>query len=197
MTQPPDKATTTAATAQPAISARYRDLAAELTRRVEAVPADRWESQSPCSGWNTRDVLRHVISVHGDMPGYVGLSLNLTESVDDDPRAAWAEARDQMQALLDDPERAGLEFDGYFGRTSLEKTVDNFLCFDLLVHGWDLARASGQDEALPADEVHRVYAMAVGLGDNLRSNGVCGPEVSVPDDASEQARLLGLLGRTP
>lgn len=178
-------------------SERYRDLSTEFTRRVHAVPADRWDSPSPCAGWTTRDVLRHVIGVHGDMPGYVGLSLELTGSVDEDPQHAWDEAREAMQQLLDDPTRAKLEFDGYFGRTSLERTVDNFLCFDLLVHGWDIARASGQDETLPAAEVHRVYTAAVTLGDNLRTEGVCGPEVPVPEDAPEQDRLLGLLGRTP
>ncbi len=68
---------------------------------------------------------------------------------------------------------------------------------DLLVHGWDIARATGQDETLPAHEVTRVYADAVSLGDNLRSEGVCGPAVEVPDDASDQDRLLALMGRTP
>lgn len=71
------------------------------------------------------------------------------------------------------------------------------LGLDLLVHGWDIARATGQDETLPAQEVHRVYGDALSLGDNLRLDGVCGPAVEVPDDASEQDRLLGLLGRTP
>lgn len=179
------------------ISERYRRLAAEFTRRVEAVPADRWDNPSPCQGWSARDVLRHVIDTHRRMPRYVGLSLKVGESVDADPRSAWAEARDGMQALLDDPARAGLEYEGYFARTTLQETVDRFLGFDLLVHGWDLARATGQDETLPAQEVHRVYTDALSLGDSLRLDGVCGPAVHVPGDASEQDRLLGLLGRTP
>lgn len=179
------------------ISQRYRALSAEVTRRVESVPADRWDNPSPCEGWTARDVLRHLIDNHRDMPGYVGLSPELRTSVDDDPQGAWAEARGGMQALLDDPERAGLEYDGYFGRTTLQETVDRFLGFDLLVHGWDLARATGQDETMPEDEVRRVYSDAQKLGDNLRMGGICGPAVSVSDDASEQDRLLGLLGRTP
>lgn len=179
------------------ISDRYRDLATEFTRRVDAVQPDRWASPSPCEGWSARDVVRHVIDTHGAMPGYAGLSLSLKKSVDDDPVGAWAEARDGMQALLDDPERAGAEYDGFFGRTTLQDTVDRFLGFDLLIHGWDIARATGQDETLPAPEVHRVYEDALSLGDNLRQGGVCGPEVSVPADASEQDRLLALLGRTP
>lgn len=102
-----------------------------------------------------------------------------------------------MQDLLEDPTRAGVEYEGFFGRTSMQQTVDQFGGFDLLVHGWDIARATGQDETLPADEVSRVHAMAQELGDNLYQDGVCGPSVPVPDDAPEQDRLLGLLGRTP
>ncbi len=179
------------------ISERYRGLAAEFTRRVEAVPTDRWSNPSPCAGWSALDVLRHVIDTHRSMPGWAGLSLSLQKSVEDDPLAAWVEARDSMQTLLDDPDRAGLEYTGLFGPTTVEQTVDRFLGFDLLIHGWDIARATGQDETLPAHEVHRVYEDALSLGDNLRRDGVCGPAVDVPDDATEQDRLLGLLDRTP
>jgi uncharacterized protein (TIGR03086 family) len=142
-------------------------------------------------------VLRHVIESSRDMPKSVGETITLQESVDADPVGAWIELRDEIRALLDDPSRATKEYDGFFGRTSIEKTIDGFLGFDLLVHGWDIARATGQDETLPADEVSRVLADAQNLSENLRLGGVCGPEVPVPPDASDQDRLLGLLGRTP
>ncbi|GAA3731678.1 AraC-like DNA-binding protein [Spinactinospora alkalitolerans] len=60
-----------------------------------------------------------------------------------------------------------------------------------------IARATGQDEALPAHEVHRVHTEALALGDNLRMDGICGPAVGVAEDAPEQERLLAFLGRTP
>jgi uncharacterized protein (TIGR03086 family) len=90
-----------------------------------------------------------------------------------------------------------MEYDGMFGRTSVEKTVDKFLGLDMLIHGWDIARATGQDETMPEEEVTRVYADAQSLADSLRMGGVCGPEVQVPADASEQDKLLATLGRTP
>lgn len=123
--------------------------------------------------------------------------MTLRDSVDRDPLGAWHEAREATEELLADPERAGLEYEGYFGRTTLRETVDGFVCFDLLVHGWDIARATGQAETLPAHEVERVRSDATRLGDGLRAEGVCGPEVSVPADASAQDRLLGFLGRRP
>jgi uncharacterized protein (TIGR03086 family) len=178
-------------------SAHFRTLAAEFTRRVETVPTEAWEQPSPCDGWTARDVLRHVIETHQNMAGYVELSLGLDISVDEDPAGAWRQARDAMQDVLDDPVRAGREYDGYFGRTSLERTVGRFLCFDLLIHAWDIARATGQDETLPAEEVRWAFETTKGFGDNLRRNGVCGPEVGVPATAPEQDRLIGFLGRVP
>lgn len=179
------------------ISERHRTLAAEFTRRIAAVPDDRWSSPSPCAGWTARDVVRHVLEAsYRDMPDKVGLTIPVGP-VDSDPLAAYQQARDTMQEILEDPARAELEFDGFFGRTSLELTVDNFLNFDLVVHAWDLARATGQDETMPAGEVHWAYEAALKMGDMLRYDGVCGPEVPVPADAPEQDRLLGLVGRTP
>ncbi|MEU6263961.1 TIGR03086 family metal-binding protein [Saccharopolyspora shandongensis] len=179
------------------ISERYRALATEFTRRVEAVPADGWSAQSPCEGWTALDVLRHVVEVHRDIPGWAGLTITLAKVVDDDPLGAWLEARYAIQALLDDPQRAGREYEGMFGRTTAEATIDRFLCFDLLVHGWDIAKATGQDETLPADEVTRVFADVRALGDNIRHKGVCGPEVPVAENAPEQDRMLAFLGRNP
>jgi len=179
------------------ISWRYSALARELTRRVDAVPIGQWDSPSPCEGWTARDVLQHLLDSHRDMPGFAGQALVFEKSVQDDPHAAWVEARDAMQKLLDDPERAGMEYDGMFGRTSVEKTVDKFLGLDMLIHGWDIARATGQDETLPEEEVTRVSEDAQSLADSLRMGGVCGPEVEVPVDASDQDKLLARLGRRP
>jgi uncharacterized protein (TIGR03086 family) len=176
---------------------RYRRLADEFERRVRAVPADRWESPSPCEGWSARDVLRHVIDVHRDMPGYGGLTIEFGGSVDEDPVAAWTAARAAMQELMDDPARAGTEYDGYFGRTTVGDTVERFLGFDLLIHGWDIARATGGDEKLPAGEVNALLAQAADWGDSIRGNGICADPVPVPDNASDQDKLLGFVGRKP
>lgn len=178
-----------------AIADRYRRVAAGLTARVEAVPADRWENPSPCQGWTARDVLRHLVDVHHSFPTNVGLQLDAGPDPADDPVGAWASVRDQTIALLDDPARAGREYDGWFGRTKLEDTIDGFGTFDVLVHTWDIARATGGDETLDATEVGPLLQQARSLGDALRSPNVCGPEVPVAADADDQTKLLAFLGR--
>jgi uncharacterized protein (TIGR03086 family) len=118
-------------------------------------------------------------------------------SVEDDPLGAFRSARADIEKVLDDPALADSEYDGMLGRTSVGHTIDRFLGFDLVVHGWDLARATGQDATIDPAHVERIWTAAQGLGENLRRPGVCGPEVPVPADAPLQDRLLGLLGRDP
>jgi uncharacterized protein (TIGR03086 family) len=179
------------------VADRYRRLAAAMTRRIEQVPPDRWSNQSPCEKWTARDVVQHLVDVHGMFLGLVGRAMRPGPAVDDDPVAAWASARDQVQADLDDPQRAAAEFDGVSGRSTFEEAVDRFVCFDLNIHGWDLARATGQDERIEPSELPRLWRTAESFGDAIRSEKVCGPAVEVPSDADEQDRLLAYLGRRP
>lgn len=177
------------------IADRYRDLAAGFTARVESVPEHRWENASPCEGWTARDVVRHMIETAGMFFGLVGRELPAGPTVDDDPAGAWSTARDAVQAALDDPAVATLEYEGLFGRTTFEQGINDFVCFDVLVHTWDLARATGLDERLDPAEVHHVFETAQPMDDTLRTSGVCGPKLDPPPGADEQARLLAFLGR--
>ncbi|WP_322769642.1 TIGR03086 family metal-binding protein [Frankia sp. Cr1] len=174
---------------------RYRRLAGAFTETVAAVPADRWESPSPCEGWTARDVVRHVVDTHGMFLGLVGRELGDIASVDDDPLAAWRAARDAIQADLDDPARAGATFQGWRGPSTFAEAIDRFICFDQVVHRWDLARATGLDERMDPAEVRLAFELVPYFGDDLRRPDVCGPALQPPPGADEQTRLLAVLGR--
>jgi uncharacterized protein (TIGR03086 family) len=177
-----------------AIADRYRDLADAFEAKIAAVPPDRWDDQSPCSEWTARQLVDHVVDVHGMMLKPLDRTVS---GGPDDALGAFQAARAEVEAVLDDPALAGTEYDGQFGKTKVEDTIDRFMAFDLVVHGWDLARATGQDETIDPAEVDRTWDAAQALGENMRKYGVTGPEVDVPQDASKQDRLLGLLGRQP
>lgn len=177
------------------VADRYRRLATAMTTKIEGVPADAWSNQSPCERWTARDVVRHVVEVHGMFQGLVGRSLVEHPPVDEDPAGAFAAVRDQMRADLEDPNRAAEEYDGRLGRSTSGKAVDGFVCFDLVIHGWDLSRATGQDDTLDPRDVEQVQAAVDAMGDVMRENGVVGPPLEPPDGASAQDRLLSALGR--
>ena len=89
-----------------------------------------------------------------------------------------------------------LSFDGQLGTMTLEEAVDRFLCVDLVVHGWDLARASGQDDTIDPIEVEQAGQGVGHIDDSmLRQPGVLGPALEPPAGADAQTRLLAFLGR--
>lgn len=178
-----------------AVADRYRTLAASMEDRIRAVPDDRWSNASPCEGWTARDVVRHLVETPPLFFGFVEVAPPEVPSVDDDPVAAFTTMRDAVQAALEDPAIADKGFDGMFGPSTFAEGVDRFLCADLVVHAWDLARATGQDEQLPADEVGRVFEALRPMDEQMRGPGAFGPKVEPPADADEQTRFLSFLGR--
>jgi uncharacterized protein (TIGR03086 family) len=176
-------------------SDRYRRLVADMTGTIQHVPDERWGETSPCPDWTARDVVQHLVDTHGMFMGLVGRSLPAGPSVDDDPLAAWVFARDRMQEDLDDPERAGAEFDGSSGRTTFAKAVDRFICLDLVIHRWDLARATGQDAIIDPSELERIWQDVDSFADKMRGPGAFGEAIEPRPDASPQDRLLAFLGR--
>jgi uncharacterized protein (TIGR03086 family) len=179
------------------VADRYRRLTDAFAAKVAAVPADTWEHPSPCDGWTARDIVRHVIATQAMFVGFVGLELGAIPSVDDDPVAAWDAARAVVQRALEDPACAAAEFDGFSGRSTFEAAVDRFLCFDQVVHGWDLARTAGLDERIDPAEIARVRVQAEAFGDALRGPQAFGAPVEPPAGSDDQARLLAFLGRNP
>jgi uncharacterized protein (TIGR03086 family) len=174
---------------------RYRRLSDDFAETVSRVSGDDWDRSSPCPDWTARDVVAHVVQTQGMFLGFVGRDLGSAPSVDDDPAAAWDHARARVQAELDDPERAAASFNGFSGPTTFAAAVDKFLCTDLVIHRWDLARAVGQDVSLlPEDMAHIRTAMA-DLVDRMRGPKAFGPELEPPPDADEQTRFLAFFGR--
>jgi len=179
------------------ISERYGRLAADFAATIAAVPADRWGDPSPCPDWDARDVVRHVVESHATFEGLVDRTLEPGPEVDDDPAGAFAAATAQVQAELEDPARADVEFDGFFGRSTFAQAIDRFISGDLLVHRWDLARATGSDETMPADEVEGALAALLQMGDAIRGAGVFAAAIEPPEGADPQTKLLCFVGRQP
>jgi uncharacterized protein (TIGR03086 family) len=176
-------------------SDRYRKVAAAFTERAEKVPADAWDNPAPCEGWVARDIVRHITDTVGFF--LAGKQAGGGPSVDEDPVGAWKAARDQIQNGLEDPAIAGMQVESPMGKTTFEELVGAFGVGDVLVHTWDLARATGQDDNLDPAEVSRLFAMMQPMDAMMRQGDAFGPKVEVPDDSDEQTKLIAFTGRTP
>ena len=68
---------------------------------------------------------------------------------------------------------------------------------ELVLHGWDLARATGQPYAPDDASLSVAYAMVAATPEGPEREGLFGPIVPVPEDAPLLDRVLGLSGRSP
>ncbi len=71
------------------------------------------------------------------------------------------------------------------------------LFMDLLIHGWDIAKGTGQDTRLDAELVAQCLPIADALTRQFRATGAFGDDLPVMGDADQQTKLLALVGRRP
>src|SRR4051794_32719971 len=127
---------------------RHRLIADDFTRLVERT--QDWSAPAPVPGWAARDVVVHLVEW---LPAFVSAGCDVRlpggPSAREQPAAAWSAHRQAVQAVLGDPETAGTPFTNpHIGTMALGEAVDRFYTSDVFLHTWDLARATGQDDAL-------------------------------------------------
>lgn len=193
----------------PTVAETYAELAGQLLDRIRATPADRWDAVSPCRGWTARDVVAHVINGHRGILAFVtgrppvaadgvGVSgMDGTPAVEPgaDLAVAFARCRDDMVAMLRDPELAARTVPGPMGVVPVERAVDVIGSLEVLVHTWDLARAVGGDERLDEHAVIRTHEALLPHYEGLQATGAFDPSVPAPAGADPQTAFLCFAGR--
>lgn len=175
---------------------RHRAVAATFTTLVESTSA--WDAPAPVDGWTARDVVAHLVDW---FPAFLttatGLELDHGRSPLQDPVDAWRVHSDAVQRVLDGPDAATPFHHPMIGEMPLPAAVGQFYVPDVFMHSWDLAAAGGQDLSLDADYCAELVDGMRPIEELMRSSGQYGPAVAVPDDADDQTRLLGFIGRDP
>jgi uncharacterized protein (TIGR03086 family) len=168
---------------------------------VSGLRPEDLSAATPCGDWDVRGLLNHTL---GEAAMMTDVNRGLPSGNDHGdlisaggPLAVtWHEAaRDNVTSWRE----SGLDGERtYFYGTFPANAAVLINLGEVLVHSWDLARATGQDFVLDpqlAALVHGLYS-SVPL-EGMRANGILGPEVRVPADAPIADRMLGLLGRQP
>jgi uncharacterized protein (TIGR03086 family) len=171
---------------------RYERAADGFTARLDAVGDDQWASPTPCTDWDVRQLVNHVIDVQRAIPE--GLGMAVTDVPD--PKATWKAVRDGAMTVLRQPGVLEQTMPGRSGEMPVEMSL-GIRVGDLLVHTWDLARATGGDEQLDADTAALVLERIKPNDELLRSSGTFGPKLDPPPGADAAVELLCFTGRRP
>lgn len=178
------------------VSDRYATIAAGFADRLEHLPPTAWPAQTPCTEWTVRDLVTHVVGVHRRVLALLDGSEPAGLGPDDDLVALWKVGSTAVQAAVDDEATASRVVSGMMGDQPFERLVSTLLCTDTLVHTWDLARATGQDQRLDPGAVARSMEFLSAVGDAMRRPGGFGPKIEPAPDADDQTRFLNFAGRS-
>jgi uncharacterized protein (TIGR03086 family) len=177
--------------------------ALDITGRIVAgIPPDRWHTATPCRGWDTQALLNHVVS--GNLRA-AGLAAGATiESIGDrldgdvlgaDPAGSnTASAKAAAAAFLRPGALDALCAVSYGPVPGSAYAGHRFI--DVLIHGWDLAAATGQNTALDARITEACRQIIEPQLELFREAGALAAELPVPPGATAQTRFLAMLGRS-
>jgi len=173
---------------------RFDRAAAGFRLRLAALQPSDAARPSPCEAWSIQELVDHTV-------GVVAMVANLVAAPIADANAGhdvrrFDAAAEDLHRKVADPELGATVVQSPFGSMALKQLVSSIVVHDLLVHTWDLARATGGDERLDAELVAHTYASMTPFDEVLREHGFA-KKVPVDDAADDQTKLLCFLGRRP
>ncbi|GAA2488623.1 TIGR03086 family metal-binding protein [Streptomyces gobitricini] len=179
------------------------------TRRVaellDGVTDDRLDGPTPCPEYTVREVLAHLVGLAVAFRDAGRKELGPT--TDTGPRAGLPPLGDDWRTALprrlDELAVAWRAPEAWAGTTRaggvvLPGEVAGLVALnEVLIHGWDLARATGQEYAPDEVSLEASHALLAPTAGSAGERGPFGPPVPVPDGASLLDRVIGLSGRRP
>jgi len=177
---------------------------AETKSVVDGIGDDQWALPTLCTEWTVRDLVNHLTggatmfataveegSVSDELVG----KLMSSDVLGDDPKGAFRSSADRADAAFRNADDLDMIVKLPFGEMPASIAL-NIAIFDVAVHAVDVAKATGQPDAVDNDVL--AAALEVGklmIGPEMRTPGVFGAEVPVSDHASLEDQLAGFAGR--
>lgn len=184
----------------------YDWTARRIAEVATPVTAADLAARTPCEQWNLHQLLNHQIGVVGMMadrlastdgePASSGSRLADVDRVGTDPSVAYAAEVERVTAAWHTP--------GVLDRTCVlplgevdVRMAATLSLTDVVVHGWDVARALGKPVDIPPPLAESILELVSPFADGVRGRAF-GPAITgLPPDASASDRLVAFLGRKP
>ncbi|MET9435001.1 TIGR03086 family metal-binding protein [Streptomyces sp. NPDC006551] len=180
--------------------------AAERVARLAAdIGDERLGDPTPCPDYAVRELLAHLAGLSVAFRDAARKDFGPTTNtppgsalpvLEDDWRTALPKALDELAAAWREP--GAWEGDTRAGGVDLPASVMGRIALDeLVIHGWDLARATGREYEVGDEELAACEELLTPSDDSSGDEGFFGPVVPVPEDAPRLDRVIGLSGRDP
>ena len=171
-----------------------------LGKLVHRIQPGQWGDGTPCTEWDVRTLVHHLVGENVWVPPLLE-GRTIAEVGDrfegdllgDDPGGAWERSEADARASVADADLDATTHLSYGDVPARHYVFE--VANDLWIHGWDLARAIGEDETIEPYAIDAFLGFYGPLEARLKATGGFGPVIHVADDADRQTRLLAVFGR--
>ena len=160
---------------------------------IAGVRSEQLTQPTPCSEWDVQGLLNHM----NESAGYLATFLTGEKpTASGNAGEAYSAITAAALAAVNAPGAMDKKGSGPGGEIN-GAGMASVIFMDQYIHGWDLAKATGQ--SLPANErlAEACRAVAENMVSGGRGSGAFAPEVKVADNASTAGKIAGLTGRKP
>ncbi len=185
------------------IHAHLTTCAAEAARVTRGVRADLLSAPSVCDGWTVRELAHHLVLYTSHGLEHRALRRQLPDELAARDFTADADWADRYAAQLDRALDAWHPPAAWEGEVDLGFTtmpapeIASLIVKELALHGWDLARSTGQDIRIPDATGEFVLAVVEQHAEVYRQYDGFAAPLPVPEDATAFERALATSGRDP
>lgn len=176
-----------------------------LSLLVRGVPDGQLRAPTPCPDWSLAKLLDHVggFALAFGNAAVKGTGPLAEPPPDGDPQLepGW---RDRIAAQLDALATAWKAPEAWTGMTRVGgvdlpgEVAGLFALDELVIHGWDVARASRQPYECDQPSLQAVHSLVLGVVEQgPQGPGIFGPPVAVDVADPLLDRVIGLTGRHP
>jgi uncharacterized protein (TIGR03086 family) len=169
---------------------------------LDGVPDSALDARTPCADTPVAGLLDHLMGLSEGLRAAAakepdrGAPQPAAANLDPKWRVVLPERLDALVAAWREP--AAVEGTTSAGGVEMPATEIAVVTLDeLVLHGWDLARSTGQSYEPDPAEVTAILGFVEAFASAEGVPGLFGPAVAVPDDAPAFDRALGLSGRDP
>jgi uncharacterized protein (TIGR03086 family) len=181
----------------------HEQALASTRRYVANIKPDQMSNPTPCAEYDVRTLLNHIVGgnlwvaplVGGQTIAQVGDRYD-GDVLGDDPVASYDASATSAADAFNAPGAMAAPAAVSYGPVPGEIYAGHRF-IDVLIHGWDLAKATGQDTTLAPELVVACRQVVEPQMDLLAGSGMFGTQQPVGADADAQTQLLATLGRRP
>jgi len=166
---------------------------------IDGIRPDQWAGATPCAAWTVRELVNHLVAGNLVFIAILGdqqVPDRTADHLGDDPPAAYRSSAVTLLAAFAQPGVADRIYQAPIGPAPGD-TLLHIRITEALVHGWDIAQATSQHAAFPADVTEQELDISRRMLGGVPRTGRFSPAHDLPADAPAIDRLAAFLGHRP